>query len=554
MGAWFCPAPVLLFEIPKGERSLHSPLSSYDLTKASLMGFKEDNFESEGRKSMRRYTLNRCILLYTHTGTHMTLHDDGDGKDSSTTASMNNEPAAAANEGPLSSADLEDFIRDGYIILKRAFDPVVAAACRDEIWRVMEEETRTRTRTGTSQSNGAKGAIRTTTTSTPISLSSTAFSTSTAAPPPSPGGISRHDPSTWPIKFPLARIYHSEDGPPWSHVFTPRLRKAVDQLCGCAGSWESFGCGWWMITFPRGSSEQEKEEEKEGSATSSESSTSTKNARPPSSSSSSSSSSFYPPPPWRLDGHWHIDGQNRHRCMHTQQVGLVPIFLFSSVEKGGGGTALCEGSHKYIARLLKEAGPDGMDAVEVIKKGQAWVEGGGEGGREGGEGRVVETVGEAGDVMFTHPFLLHGRSANCAEVPKEGGREGGREEGVRFMCHPSVSLTKVPWVGGREGGREGGMSVVERAIVAGWEGEVFSHEECLAAAARWEERKGRGRAYGGERRQKFPEEKEEGGGEDEGEDKEELEEVLPEGVDADVMAVMGMTGFGSGGGKKRRQR
>jgi len=161
--------------------------------------------------------------------------------------------------------------------------------------------------------------------------------------------------------------------------------------------------------------------------------------------------------------------------------------------------------------------------------------------------------------MFTHPFLLHGRSANCAEVPKEGGRKGGREEGVRFMCHPSVSLTKVPWVGGREGGREGGVSVVERAIVAGWEGEeggkeVFSHEECLAAAARWEERKGRGRAYGGKRRQKFSEEREEGEGEDEGEDEEEVEKDLPEGVDADVMAVMGMMGCGSGGGKKRRQR
>ena len=484
----------------------------------------------------------------TYTGkelTIMTQHDDDGGKDSSTATSMDNEPAADVDDEPLSSAELEAFIRDGYILLKRAFDPAVAAACRDEIWRVMEEETRTRaTPTRTVDGGGDEAVMTRPVSSTSSSLTSPIAAAAVAPPSTSSGSaISRHDPSTWPIKFPLARIYRPEDGPPWSNVFTPRLCKAVDQLCGGTGSWESFGCGWWMITFPSGKGEEEgREEGVEENYSSPSSSLTTKEIA---SSSSTSSSSFYHPHPWRLDGHWHIDGQTRHRCIHTQQVGLVPIFLFSDVKPGGGGTALCTGSHKYISRLLKEAGPEGMDAVEVIKKGQAWVEGGGEGGREG---RVVETVGEAGDVMFTHPFLLHGRSANCAEVPKEEGRE----EGVRFMCHPSVSLTRVPWLGGREGGRDGEMSVVERAIVAGWEEEeggreVFSHEDCLTAAARWEERKGRGRGHGVKRRTK-------GGAREE--EEEEVEEVLPEGVDADVMAVMGMTGFGSAGGgnnKKRRQ-
>ena len=98
-----------------------------------------------------------------------------DGKDSSRTISMNNEPAAAANDDPLSPADLEAFIRDGYVLLKRAFDPAVAAACRDEIWRVMEEETRT----STSEAHGGKGEPRTKTTAT--SSSSTAFSMITKA-------------------------------------------------------------------------------------------------------------------------------------------------------------------------------------------------------------------------------------------------------------------------------------------------------------------------------------------------------------------------------------
>jgi hypothetical protein len=30
---------------------------------------------------------------------------------------------------------------------------------------------------------------------------------------------------------------------PWAGVFTRRLKRAVDQLCG-EGAWEPFGCGW----------------------------------------------------------------------------------------------------------------------------------------------------------------------------------------------------------------------------------------------------------------------------------------------------------------------
>lgn len=51
------------------------------------------------------------------------------------------------------------------------------------------------------------------------------------------------------------------------------------------------------------------------------------------------------PDAWGIDGHWHIDGINRRRCIHTQEVSVVPVLLFSDVEPLGGGTALCRGSH-----------------------------------------------------------------------------------------------------------------------------------------------------------------------------------------------------------------
>ncbi len=341
---------------------------------------------------------------------------------------------------PLSAQDLEAYVRDGFVLLKQAFPPSVAHACRQKLWELMQEE--------------GEGA-----------------------------GIVRDDPGTWPVKFPVSMIFEEGHGASWTDVFTPRLQRAVDQLCGGKDSWAPFGCGWWMMTFP---SAEKKE--------------------------------------WGLDGHWHIDGNTRHRCLHTHEVGLVPIFLFSDVAPQGGGTALCRGSHHFVARLLHDAGPKGIDALDIIQQGKVYAS-----EKMASDPRcVVETVGEAGDVMFTHPFLLHGRSRNCAAVPSSGS-----EAGVRFMCHPGVKLRRAVDLCVGEGRK---MSPTERAIVAGLPqggGRLFSHKECLAAASKKEEE---GRTAGRKRRKE----------ETESSPRPEEEEE----VDEDVLAVMGMTGFGSG--KRKR--
>ena len=54
------------------------------------------------------------------------------------------------------------------------------------------------------------------------------------------------------------------------------------------------------------------------------------------------------------------------------------------------------------------------------------------------EGSVVEVNGEAGDVMLTHPFMVHARSKNL-------GQRG--LDSVRFMCHPAVPLSAPMNVG-----------------------------------------------------------------------------------------------------------
>lgn len=37
---------------------------------------------------------------------------------------------------------------------------------------------------------------------------------------------------------------------------------------------------------------------------------------------------------------------------------------------------------------------------------------------DGNEVRVVEMTGEPGDVLLTHPLLLHAPSPNCAQDPR----------------------------------------------------------------------------------------------------------------------------------------
>ncbi|CAM9336391.1 unnamed protein product [Sphacelaria rigidula] len=145
-----------------------------------------------------------------------------------------------------------------------------------------------------------------------------------------------------------------------------------------------FGCGWWAITFPG-----------------------------------------FAIPPWRADGRWHVDGAHFRHYPHSREIGLLPIFLFSDVRSQGGGTALLRGSHKKIAEILwKRAGKTGMKGPILSAAARESL-------LPSNEEDIVETSGKAGDVMLTHPLLLHARSTNLA--PEEEG-------GVRFMCHPAVPL------------------------------------------------------------------------------------------------------------------
>ena len=182
-----------------------------------------------------------------------------------------------------------------------------------------------------------------------------------------------------------------QDGQVWHEVVTPRLKRAMDQLCGRNRWRKDFGLGWWMITFP----DQTE-------------------------------------PPWAAAGKWHVDGASYQHHIDSPESGLLAIFLFSDIGPGEGGTALSVGSHKRVARLLAKNEPRGMKGGAVSYQARQFE-----------RRQIVEVNGKAGDVMLVHPFLLHARSKNL-------GQKG--VESVRIMCNPNVRLHRKMNLSRADGG------------------------------------------------------------------------------------------------------
>jgi len=187
-------------------------------------------------------------------------------------------------------------------------------------------------------------------------------------------GLDPNDPTGW--TKPSIRIELHLLGPEVDACLTDRFRGAVDDLLGAA-AWEPLtGLGGWPALFPGFSSG-----------------------------------------PWAAPKvGWHIDGIHFHHRLDTRTQGLLPIFLFSDIGPGDGGTAIRPGSHKVTARILLAAEPEGLSCNELAQRTNEFT-----------YAEEIEAVGNAGDVLLLHPFMSHATSVNT----------GSR---VRFICNPCVSL------------------------------------------------------------------------------------------------------------------
>ncbi len=194
-------------------------------------------------------------------------------------------------------------------------------------------------------------------------------------------GLSPERPQEWTrALIPLKESFG--DGP-FAQIWNPRLQGAYDDLLGRGRYLPTRAFGWWPVSFPG-----------------------------------------FEQPPWRPpEAGWHVDGIQFHHHLDSKDQGLLPIFLFSDIAAGDGGTAFVLGSHRATARILAEAEPLGIAPGDLTMRTRAIP-------RE----RAVGCTGEAGDVALLHPFMLHARSANV-----------GRR--VRFICNPCVEMREPLRVG-----------------------------------------------------------------------------------------------------------
>lgn len=131
---------------------------------------------------------------------------------------------------------------------------------------------------------------------------------------------------------------------------------------------------------------------------------------------------------------WHFDFPAR--AEYSGPPGVQLFLLLDRVVPGGGGTLFATGCHRVVARI-RESAAEGWEGrsgelIKALRREVPWVraltsKGDGDrvrrfmretGSHEGVPLRVVELVGEPGDVYLMHPWMPHAPARNCAERPR----------------------------------------------------------------------------------------------------------------------------------------
>jgi hypothetical protein len=205
-------------------------------------------------------------------------------------------------------------------------------------------------------------------------------------------GVVRSDPSTWLVPSPTG-LQGLKAQAVFDAIGSDTLCAALDDLIG-AGRWQRpRDWGGFLVNFPTGSD-------------------------------------------WKLPSRvWHTDFD--FRGPPTPLVGALALSFLSDVPAGAGGTLAVAGSHRLIADFVAARPSAGREKMKVTRTAlmasDPWLRelGGADDapgrterfmGRDtlvrGIPVRVVELSGEAGDVVITHPWLLHAGAPNCGAAPR----------------------------------------------------------------------------------------------------------------------------------------
>ena len=171
-----------------------------------------------------------------------------------------------------------------------------------------------------------------------------------------------NNPSSWTqLYIILKKIFYQE---PIPQIFTQRYNEVVNELCG-HGKWEcDTGVGYWFINFP------------------------------------DFNKSLWCP----MQNAWHIDSNTEYHVLNSPKLGLLAFHLFTDIAPDGGGTVVRIGSHKYSARILAKAGPEGLEQTNFSRQTVNATK----------HLPFVEITGQCGDVMFMHPLTVHTHSVNIS--------------------------------------------------------------------------------------------------------------------------------------------
>lgn len=182
-------------------------------------------------------------------------------------------------------------------------------------------------------------------------------------------------------------------GPPTDQVVNPRYRTIIDDLCG-AGRTQLWGegLGYMPIRFPEAGTTWSAKE-------------------------------------------LHVDGIHFHHHVDSREQGLIAVELWTDIAPQGGGTALVEGSHHLISRLLAAAEPEGLDCASLGAQARAAAS----------HLPVIETHGRAGSVLFMHPHLLHGSSTNLSQQVRIAGNHCVTLREPMDLSRPADQLSPVEW-------------------------------------------------------------------------------------------------------------
>ncbi len=121
-----------------------------------------------------------------------------------------------------------------------------------------------------------------------------------------------------------------------------------------------------------------------------------------------------------------------------QQLAGVQIFgILADLEEGGGGTLVIKNSHRVIRSFVETQSPTTLEKMKrarlALMASHPWFESVSSAVScetperwlatqraevDGVDVSVAELTGKAGDVYFTHPWLLHAISPNCSTSPR----------------------------------------------------------------------------------------------------------------------------------------